>query len=102
MTTKPDTRHAMQRLIAEIYRAIPVDMPAAQLCAGPCSGCPKKLLEFLDSELESWNTRIAQGESPRLGDLSKLARTARKIHRVLLRNGLLPSVDTDPTQGGSD
>lgn len=88
-TPKPNTQVAMQRLIAEIRRAIPTDIPLERLCAGPCTGCPKKLLEYLDAELCDWEIRLNRDEQPRLGDLSRLAKSARKIHRVLQRNGVL-------------
>ncbi|WP_210396261.1 hypothetical protein [Motiliproteus sediminis] len=86
---KPSTREAMQRLIDEIRLTLPFDLPQAELCNGPCSGCPKKLLEFIDTELDEWQHRLARGEQPRLGDISRLARRARKIHRVMELNQLL-------------
>lgn len=86
---KPGTREAMQRLIEEIRQSLPFDLPEAQLCNGPCTGCPKKLLEFMDTELEQWQSRLRQGDEPRLGDISKLARSARKVHRVFELNRLL-------------
>jgi len=89
--SKPDTRQAMRQLLTEIRRAIPTDTPLERLCAGPCSGCPKKLLEFLDRELSDWDSRLDRGDRPALGELSKLARSARKIQRVLVINGVLPA-----------
>jgi hypothetical protein len=86
---KPDTRTAMTLLIGRIRAGIPLDRPGARVCTGNCNGCSMKLLDYLDSELQGWERRLADGERPNLGDLSGLARTARKIHRVLARNGLV-------------
>jgi hypothetical protein len=86
---KPDTRTAMGTLIGQIRAAIPFDLPEGSVCLDSCDGCSMKLLEFLESELEGWERRLEQGEQPNFGDLSRLAGTARKIHRVLERNGLV-------------
>jgi len=83
----------MRQLIDQIRGALPFDLPEARVCSGPCEGCSMKLLEFVETELESWEQRLDQGETPNFGDLSKLARTARKVHRVLLDNGLAEPVD---------
>ncbi|TCK02647.1 hypothetical protein [Marinobacterium mangrovicola] len=87
---KPDTRTAMQALIAQARQSLPFTLPEAQLCDGICNGCSKKLLDFVDGELEEWQARIDTGEIPRLGDLEKLGRTLRKVYRVLQRNALAP------------
>jgi hypothetical protein len=87
---KPDTRTAMSLLIGQIRQGIPLDLPQAQVCTGTCEGCSLKLLEYLATELQGWECRLARGERPRLGDLSQLGRTARKIQSVLQRNGAIP------------
>ncbi|WP_200331108.1 hypothetical protein [Thiocystis violacea] len=79
----------MRELIAQVRAAIPFESAEAQLCSGVCNGCSRKLLEYLDTELEDWERRLAQGEKPGLDDFSRLIRTSRKIHRVLERNGLV-------------
>lgn len=80
----------MHQLIDQVREAMPFDAPQAQVCTGPCEGCSLKLLSFLDSELQGWERRLADGERPNLGDLSRLASTSRKIYGVLERNGLVP------------
>lgn len=87
---KPDTTTAMQDLIQQIRSKIPFDMPEAQACTGICNGCSQKLLEFLDTELISWEFRLNQGETPKLGDIKSLARSSIKIYRVLHKNQLVP------------
>jgi|GEM_PF-105706 len=85
---KPDRVLAMQQLIDDIRKALPFDEPYAMLCQKQCVGCPKKLMEFLESELEGWEGTLAGGDEPSLGDINRLAKTSRKIHRVLEKNGL--------------
>lgn len=89
MPVKPNTRSAMSMLIAQIRTQIPFDLPIEKLCNGPCTGCSKKLLEYLEMELEGQEYKLAKGETPGLGDINKLARTAQKIHNILARNQLL-------------
>jgi len=82
----------MLQLIAQVRAAIPFELPVAQLCAGPCRGCPKKLLDYLDGELEDWQQRLDAKELPSLGDLQRLATCSRKIYRSLERNGLVANL----------
>ena len=95
---KPSTRTAMLRLISQIRAEIPFDMPEATLCRGPCTGCSKKLMEFLDQELVSQQQDIDLGEVPTLGQIHKLARLAKKVHKVLVKNGLIdgPTTNAEP------
>ncbi len=86
---RPATPVAMRELIQQIRSAIPLDMPEAQACSDSCNACSLKLLEYLSGELDNWEARLAAGEVPGLADLSQLARSARKIHRVLQKNGLI-------------
>jgi hypothetical protein len=86
---KPKPVVAMQHLIETIRASIPFDEPASSYCQGPCQGCAKKLIEFLDDELSHWQTQLSLGESPKLGDISTLAHKARKIYRVLRTNGIV-------------
>lgn len=88
-TRAPDSTTAMRGLIARIRETIPFDLPAARICTGECQGCSMKLLDFLDTELSDWEQRLTSGERPGLADLSRLERLARKVHGVLVRNGLV-------------
>ncbi len=88
---KPDTRTAMVRLIDQIRAALPFDAPGSRDCRDDCRVCAPKLLDFLESELEGWEQRLAAGERPDFGDLNRLARSARRVHRALAREGLLDS-----------
>ncbi len=86
---KPDTTNAMNLLIRQVRENIPFDMPVADLCTGGCRGCPKKLIEFLDMQLEDWEQRLDDGEKPSLGDLHKLSRVSKKVYKSLERNNLV-------------
>jgi hypothetical protein len=88
-TRKPDTRTAMYRLIEQIRRAIPFDLSENERCGEHCQGCSSKLLIYLETELDEWQIRLADGVIPNFGDLDRLARSSRKIHRILQQNGLL-------------
>lgn len=86
---KPDTRTAMQQLIRQVRASIPFDAPSAHVCSDNCRGCSVKLMEFLDTELEGWESRLADGEQPTFGDLQRLAQQSRRVFSVLERNGVL-------------
>ena len=86
---KPDTRTALRRLIVQMREAIPFDLKDEQICGDSCEGCSSKLLLYLETELEAWESRLDSGVTPTFGDLDRLARQGRKIHRVLQQNGIL-------------
>ncbi|MEH6576871.1 MAG: hypothetical protein V7731_07295 [Amphritea sp.] len=92
---KPGTSIAMNNLIGQVREIIPFDIPPAQLCDGPCTGCPKKLIEYLDTELEEWEYRLEQNETPSLGDVHTLGKTSKKIYAVLKKNDLIEDVSSD-------
>ena len=68
---------------------MPFDAPESQLCTGPCEGCSMKLLNYLETELLDWELRLGNGEKPTLGDVSRLAKRGKRIHRVLQKNGVV-------------
>jgi hypothetical protein len=79
----------MRRLIAQIRETIPFGLDDEQLCGDSCEGCSSKLLLYLETELDAWESRLTGGDVPNFGDLDRLARQGRKIHRVLRRNGVI-------------
>lgn len=87
---KPDTSSAIAALVEQIRAHIPFDeLDEARVCSGECVGCAKKLLEYLEQEVIHWEYSLARGETPNLGDINKLARSAKKIHQVLRLNNLV-------------
>ncbi len=79
----------MRELIAQVREAIPFGLNDAVICGDGCEGCSSKLLIYLETELDAWERRLADGEVPTFGDLDRLAKQGRKIQRVLQRNGLI-------------
>ena len=79
----------MNNLISQVRKSVPFDTPQDELCNGPCTGCPKKLMEYLDTQLEEWEADLQAGEEPTFGDIQKLAKTSRKIYGVLEKNNLI-------------
>ena len=86
---KPNTSIAMQQLITQIQTSLPFDKSEHEICEGKCVGCPKKMLEYIGSELDHYQCQLNNEEIPTLGELSNLARIAKKVHRNMLRNNLV-------------
>jgi hypothetical protein len=86
---KPNTSVAMQTLIEQIQSVLPFEMPEHEICAGKCVGCPKKMLEYIGSELDHYQCQLNNNVTPTLNELSDLARIAKKVHRNMARNNLV-------------
>lgn len=86
---KPDVTTAMRNLIAQIKTTLPFDGVDTDFCSDTCRGCSVKLLDFLAIEIDDWEYRLGQGETPSFKDIDKLAKTAKKIHAVLCKNQLI-------------
>jgi hypothetical protein len=82
----------MRDLIQRVRATLPFEAPEALVCSGVCQGCSRKLLDFLESELDDWERRLDTGERPGLNDLSRLIQTSRKIRHILIRNGLIEDI----------
>ncbi|WP_246194631.1 hypothetical protein [Allochromatium palmeri] len=83
----------MRDLIQTLRATLPFGVPEAQICSGNCQGCSRTLLDFLESELDDWERRLAAGERLGLSEFSRLIQTSHKVRRVLIRNGLLAAGD---------
>jgi hypothetical protein len=86
---KPNRKDAMQTMINEINQRFPMGAPDRDICLGICSGCPKKLLQFMEMQLEDWQEALDNGEIPTFKQLQKRATQARKIEAVLIKNELI-------------
>ena len=95
---KPNVTTAMQQLIDQIRATFPFGRPDAEICNGECRGCSLKLLGYLESEVDDWTHRMADGERPGLADLSRLIRTSHKIGRVLEKTERLRPTRLDPAR----
>jgi hypothetical protein len=79
----------MRQLIQQIRDALPFNAADEDLCGDSCQGCSTKLLIYLETELDEWEMKLAQGVVPGFADLSRLASQSKKIAAVLKRNGLM-------------
>jgi len=86
---KPNATTAMTLLLQQINDTFPFDKPEAEICAGKCIGCPKKVLEYLSMEMDYYQSQLDAKQTPLLGDISRLALIAKKSHRSLKRNKLI-------------
>lgn len=79
----------MHNLIHEVRTTLPLDLSPVEVCSDECRSCSIKLVEYIAMELENWESRLDDGDIPNFGDLNKLAKSSKKIHRALLKNGLV-------------
>jgi hypothetical protein len=89
MRKKPDCTSAMQNLITTVRSDFPFNVPEANVCGISCIGCPKKLLEIVDTELCDWEVKLNSHIVPTLGEISKLGKLCKNVRRGLKRNGLV-------------
>ena len=79
----------MRQLIEQIRSTLPFDLSEEDRCGDSCKGCSNKLLIYLETELDEWEMKLAEGVVPGFADLSHLIKQGRKIARVLQHNGLM-------------
>ncbi len=79
----------MRGLITRVQDEVLCKVDSEKLCTGTCIGCPKKLLEYLSFEAESWEHRLNDGDVPNFGEVKSFAKTSSKIYRALELNGLI-------------
>jgi len=89
MNNKPDRATAMLSLIELVKEDFPFDDPNRQVCGDDCVGCPKKLLELVETEIIYWEYNISQGELPSFKELSRFGKLCKNVRRGLLRNNLV-------------
>lgn len=97
MQKKPDLKTAMLNLIGEVKRTFPLYEPDTFICGTrntDCQGCPKKLLEMVDSELCFWESAIRQGRTPKFDELRRFGKLCQSVQRNLNRNNLLMGTST--------
>ncbi len=93
VSRKPDRITAMQQIIDAVKAEFPLYQPDTFRC-GPdnsCIGCPKKLMELVDSELCYWQYQIQRGISPTFDELYSFGKMCRNIRRALVKNGRIPA-----------
>ncbi|HHK8520224.1 TPA: hypothetical protein ACQYCU_002864 [Vibrio parahaemolyticus] len=73
MTAKPDRMTAMRNIIDQVKAELPIYEPETFVCGpeGQCIGCPKKLLEMVDSELSYWESAMERGIVPQFDEIRR-------------------------------
>lgn len=80
MSNKPDRLTAMQQIIDAVQQEFPLYQQDTFVC-GPnntCVGCPKKLMELVDSELSYWQHPY-HPRSTNSTDLANCAKTCAAL-----------------------
>ncbi len=91
MSLKPDRITAMKLIIEQAKSEFPLYESDTFLCGtgSNCIGCPKKLMELVDTELTYWECSISQGVSPNFDDIRRFAKLCKNVKRGMIRNNLL-------------
>lgn len=92
MNKKPDRSTAMSNIIKAVRDDFPFYAPESQICGDTCVGCPKKLIELVDTELIDWEYKLESGEVPNFDEIDKLAKLCKNVRRSLVRNGVVPKL----------
>ncbi|MGF1766893.1 hypothetical protein L4D06_05850 [Enterovibrio makurazakiensis] len=93
LNKKPTRMDAMKNIIEQVKMELPLYEPETFVC-GPdnsCIGCPKKLLELVDSELSYWESEMSRGISPQFDDIRRFGKLCTNVRRGLVRNNILPA-----------
>ena len=91
MNKKPDRQTAMRQLLTEVKQAFPLYEPETFVC-GPdnkCIGCPRKLLELVDTEVSYWEHAIERGVTPQFDEIRQFGKLCKNVRRGLMRNNIM-------------
>jgi len=89
MSKKPDRQSAMLGIIKLVRDDFPFYAPESQICGDTCVGCPKKLLELVETEVIDWEHKINSGEVPNFTEIDRFAKLCKNVRRSLVRNGVV-------------
>ncbi|ARC93643.1 hypothetical protein B6A42_17950 [Vibrio coralliilyticus] len=81
----------MLSIIQQVKQELPVYAPETFVCGskGNCVGCPKKLLELVDSELTYWESAMERGITPQFDEIRRFGKMCIGVRRGLQRNDLV-------------
>ncbi|NOI17348.1 hypothetical protein F0223_03810 [Vibrio coralliilyticus] len=81
----------MLSIIQQVKQELPLYAPETFVCGskGNCVGCPKKLLELVDSELTYWESAMGRGITPQFDEIRRFGKMCNGVRRGLQRNGLV-------------
>lgn len=91
MSVKPNLADATLQLIADVKSQLPLYSEDTFIC-GPdnsCIGCPKKLMELVETEVSYWESALSRGIAPNFEELRRLGKLCFSVKRGLVRNGLV-------------
>ena len=86
---KPDRKTAMLNIIKLVKSDFPFDASERQICGVSCVGCPKKLLEMVETEIDHWESNISEGNLPNLTEIARFGKLCKNVRRSLVRNGVV-------------
>jgi len=91
MSNKPDRISAMRSIIEQAKVEFPLYDEDTFVCGteNNCIGCPKKLMELIESELSYWEHTINRGVSPNFDDIRRFGKLCKNVKRGLVRNQIL-------------
>lgn len=91
MSKKPDRVTAMRNLVEQAKREFPIYEEETFVCGtqGNCIGCPKKLMELVETELSYWESYIERGEIPQFDEIRRFGKLCKNVKRGLARNQIL-------------
>ncbi|GDY27497.1 hypothetical protein AHAT_33870 [Agarivorans sp. Toyoura001] len=91
MHAKPDRITAMKSIIVQVKREFPLYEEDTFECgtANNCIGCPKKLLELVDSELSYWEHAMKRGVQPKFDEIRRFGKLCKNVKRGLVRNQII-------------
>ncbi|ELA8200659.1 hypothetical protein RGL65_004766 [Vibrio parahaemolyticus] len=91
MNIKPDRVTAMKLIIEQAKHELPLYESDTFVCdtESNCIGCPKKLMELVDSELSYWEHTISRGIAPKFDDIRRFGKLCTNVKRGLIRNNIL-------------
>ncbi|MDN2483755.1 hypothetical protein [Vibrio agarivorans] len=90
MTLKPDRTTAMLQIIEQVKTTLPLYDEDTFVC-GPdnsCIGCPKKLMELVESEVSYWESALQRGITPQFDEIRRFGKLCNNVRRGLIRNNI--------------
>ncbi|WP_117233917.1 hypothetical protein [Vibrio maerlii] len=88
MSRKPDRSSALKMIIEQVKLELPLYEEDTFVC-GPdntCIGCPKKLLELVDTEVTYWESALSRGIVPDFDEIRRFGKLCTNVRRGLVRN----------------
>ncbi|EOD81413.1 hypothetical protein D515_04315 [Grimontia indica] len=81
----------MKQIIEQVKQELPLYESDTFVCGpeGNCIGCPKKLLEMVDSELSYWESAMSRGITPQFDEIRRFGKMCNNVRRGLVRNNII-------------